>query len=140
MARWLEALSEVIFTTLYRQGSKHGNADGLSRHSCLKCKQCDRLMRLNGGPSLGHTKIAQKIEIPVCVRVVGEQLYTTDLLEDIADNAANHIPLQDEIGDVFGEQHCCALNEESMFDRGESSQNLEYLCIKLIHQAKKILS
>ena len=59
IARWLEFLSEYNFTIEYRPGSKHSNADGMSRcdpHacdcvfdtvlSCGPCNKCNRYMEL----------------------------------------------------------------------------------------------
>ena len=39
LARWLEQLAEYDFTIIHRAGSKHGNADALSR---IPCHQCGR--------------------------------------------------------------------------------------------------
>ena len=35
-ARWLEQLEEFNFTVEHRPGSRHGNADGLSRRPCVQ--------------------------------------------------------------------------------------------------------
>ena len=45
VARWIEALQQYDFTIEHRPGSKHGNADALSRRPCLQdtCRHCDRL-------------------------------------------------------------------------------------------------
>ena len=37
LARWLEQLAEYDFTIIHRAGSKHGNADALSRIPCHHC-------------------------------------------------------------------------------------------------------
>ena len=39
LARWLEKLQEYDFSILHRQGSRHSNADALSR---IPCRQCGR--------------------------------------------------------------------------------------------------
>ena len=39
VARWLERLAEYNFTAVHRRGTKHNNADAISR---LPCKQCGR--------------------------------------------------------------------------------------------------
>ncbi|KAL5473550.1 hypothetical protein EMCRGX_G028043 [Ephydatia muelleri] len=39
LARWLEKLQEYSFSVVHRQGTKHGNADALSR---VPCRQCGR--------------------------------------------------------------------------------------------------
>ena len=38
LARWLLELSEYDFEVIHRPGSKHQNADGLSRQQCKQCK------------------------------------------------------------------------------------------------------
>ena len=45
VARWIQSLQQYDFTVQHRPGSKHGNADALSRRPCLTeaCKYCDRL-------------------------------------------------------------------------------------------------
>ena len=49
IARWLELLAEFEFVLEHRPGTKHGNADGLSR--CTDCPQCVRIESRDGGPS-----------------------------------------------------------------------------------------
>ena len=39
LARWLEKLQKYSFSVVHRQGTKHGNADALSR---VPCRQCGR--------------------------------------------------------------------------------------------------
>ena len=56
IARWLELLSEFTYTVEHRKGTKHGNADGLSRKGCLNCKQCERVEQRDGGPT--HQQLA----------------------------------------------------------------------------------
>ena len=48
VARWIESLQQYDFSIEHRSGSRHGNADALSRRPCLKdaCKHCDRLESL----------------------------------------------------------------------------------------------
>ena len=50
VARWLEILAEFNYQLEHRAGTKHGNADGLSRRECQDCKQCGRIERRDGGP------------------------------------------------------------------------------------------
>jgi hypothetical protein len=42
LARWLETLAQYDFKIIHRKGSKHGNADGLSRRSCVDCRHCEK--------------------------------------------------------------------------------------------------
>ena len=83
IARWLEILSEFNFIIEYRAGSKHGNADGLSRQTCHNCKQCDRITRLNGGPSMDtlctEIKQQQSYGEPVTFKITGERLYAFNI-------------------------------------------------------------
>ena len=58
IARWLELLAEFEFTLEHRAGSKHGNADGLSR--CTDCPQCTRIESRDGGPT--HAEIQTTIQ------------------------------------------------------------------------------
>lgn len=46
MARWLENLQQYDFMIQHRPGSKHTNADALSRRLCGNCKQCSRAEEL----------------------------------------------------------------------------------------------
>ena len=41
LARWLEVVSEYDVTIQHRPGSKHKNADSLSRRPCNQCSHCD---------------------------------------------------------------------------------------------------
>ena len=45
MARWIEALQGFTFTIEHRRGSRHSNADALSRRPCADqaCRHCSRL-------------------------------------------------------------------------------------------------
>ena len=45
VARWIQSLQQYDFTVQHRPGSKHGNADALSRRPCRNeaCKHCDKL-------------------------------------------------------------------------------------------------
>ena len=45
VARWIQSLQQYDFTVQHRPGSKHGNADALSRRPCLNeaCRHCDKL-------------------------------------------------------------------------------------------------
>ena len=54
VARWLEILAEFDFVLEHRAGAKHGNADGLSRHPCLDCRQCELIEQRDGGPSMSE--------------------------------------------------------------------------------------
>ena len=51
ICRWIEILSTFDYTPEHRPGVKHGNADGLSRGACTKCKQCNHIERRDGGPT-----------------------------------------------------------------------------------------
>ena len=53
VARWIESLQQYNFKVEHRPGSKHGNADALSRRPCLQdtCKHCDRLESLEQAKS-----------------------------------------------------------------------------------------
>ena len=48
VACWIERLQQYNFTVEYRPGTKHQNADALSRRPCLQdaCRHCDRLESL----------------------------------------------------------------------------------------------
>lgn len=52
VARWLEILSEFTYSIEHREGSKHGNADGLSRRPCSNCSQCQHIEDRDGGPTM----------------------------------------------------------------------------------------
>ena len=52
VARWLEVLSEFDYSIEHRAGTKHGNADGLSRRPHLDCKQCFNIEKRDGGPTM----------------------------------------------------------------------------------------
>lgn len=43
VARWLELLGTYTFKIQHRAGTKHGNADALSRRPCDNCRHCDRV-------------------------------------------------------------------------------------------------
>ena len=60
IARWLERLQQYDFVVKHRAGTKHGNADALSRRPCLLeiCKHCDRL------DSLRTPQMTTKAELP----------------------------------------------------------------------------
>lgn len=60
VARWLEALAEFNFTMEHRPGSKHLNADGMSRCGG-DCKQCTRIEERDGGPS--RSELGQEPEV-----------------------------------------------------------------------------
>ena len=40
-SRWLEILEEFSFTVQHRSGSKHSNADAMSRRPCRQCHMID---------------------------------------------------------------------------------------------------
>ena len=63
MARWLEILSQYDFCVVHRQGSKHGNADFLSR-ACepASCNCYDGQTILSDLPCSGCTECAKKHE------------------------------------------------------------------------------
>ena len=75
VACWLETLAEFTFTVQHRAGSKHENADGLSR-SCADCKQCSRIEERDGGPyhaTLNEEEQLQRVQV------------TDDVTEDISE-------------------------------------------------------
>ena len=43
LARWIEAMADYKFELVHRKGRVHNNVDGLSRRTCLDCKQCKRM-------------------------------------------------------------------------------------------------
>ena len=61
VARWLEGLQQYDFTVEHRAGTKHGNADALSRQPCLLevCKHCDRLDSLRTPPMMTKTELPE---------------------------------------------------------------------------------
>jgi hypothetical protein len=43
-ARWIQRMQDYNFTSEYRQGQKHNNADALSRPPCQEeCTHCHKL-------------------------------------------------------------------------------------------------
>ena len=69
VARWLEILSEFQYRLEHRAGTKHGNADGLSRRPCLECKQCASIEQRDGGPT--RKEMLEELEsqsVPLSVR------------------------------------------------------------------------
>ena len=63
-ARWLNILSKYDFDIEFRQGTKHGNADGLSRrHPCEKecCRKCSRAEEVDAS----HRACALQINDPL---------------------------------------------------------------------------
>jgi len=60
LARWLEQLSEYDFMIEHRPGTRHANADGLSRLPCNGCKYCSKrtvglsAIRLDSGVHFGE--------------------------------------------------------------------------------------
>ena len=54
LARWLEILQEFSFEVQHRRGSKHTNADALSR---LPCSQCGRSQLTEEAPPIGITSL-----------------------------------------------------------------------------------
>ena len=58
---WLERLAEYNFTVVHRRGTKHNNADALSR---LPCKQCGRSNHLQGD-MVGDEPVSRKIGDPI---------------------------------------------------------------------------
>ena len=64
IARWIESLQQYDFSVEHRSGSRHGNADALSRRPCLRdtCKHCGRLESLE--QSKMSTEQAPTILVP----------------------------------------------------------------------------
>ncbi|XP_067942793.1 uncharacterized protein [Watersipora subatra] len=94
VARWLEIFSEFTFTIEHRPGSKHGNADGLSKRPCHDCTKCDRVTKQFGGPNMGQirhelSKRARN-ENPVCTRIAGEKLIAQECADDLLDENRIH--------------------------------------------------
>jgi transposase InsO family protein len=58
VARWLEILAEFQYQIEHRPGSKHGNADGLSRQTCSDCKKCKSIEQRDGGPTRQEVEAA----------------------------------------------------------------------------------
>ena len=50
IARWFQFLSTYNFKIEHKVGKKHGNADGLSRRSCIPCHYCDTKDRRYASP------------------------------------------------------------------------------------------
>jgi transposase InsO family protein len=80
MARWLERLQNYDFEIVHRAGTKHGNADGLSRRPCAEnnCRYCSR----------AEEKESLKLGTPAPPSLID------------SNNAAKSIPL-DDIGHVI---------------------------------------
>jgi hypothetical protein len=72
IARWLEILSAFEFSIQHRPGSKHGNADGMSRcpspEECL-CSDVDSLEYLKCGPCKKCTKRALDMESSMKINI-----------------------------------------------------------------------
>ena len=60
LARWIEELQEYNFTVEHRPGSRHGNADALSRRPCAtdSCRHCERRERREDEQLQGGVKCA----------------------------------------------------------------------------------
>ncbi|KAK3749616.1 hypothetical protein QZH41_012954 [Actinostola sp. cb2023] len=59
LARWLELLGTYDMKIEHRSGSKHANADALSRRPCEDCKYCDRV-ELKEGSTEDHVMPPQQ--------------------------------------------------------------------------------
>ena len=82
LARWLEKLQEYDFIIKHRKGTKHGNADALSR---LPCTQC------------GRGDLCGKAQVNMVVDVVTPSLPLPDNLGEL-----HHLQMEDEtIGPIF---------------------------------------
>ena len=60
VARWLEILSEFKYRLEHRAGTKHTNADALSRH-CIDCRQCEIIEKRDGGPT--HKELLNSLKV-----------------------------------------------------------------------------
>ena len=58
IARWLETLAEFTYQIQHRQGTKHGNANGLSRQQCADCQKCKSIEKRDGGPTRQEVEAA----------------------------------------------------------------------------------
>ena len=79
VARWLEILAEFQMTLEHRAGPKHGNADGLSRQTCLDCKQCQRVEERDGGPTHAQLLEDDRFALPKATGHVSRILTYRDL-------------------------------------------------------------
>ena len=87
IARWLELLAEFDFSLEHRPGTKHGNADGLSR--CTDCAQCGRIEGRDGGP----TRAELAAETPQVTAVsLGPQITPAEL-EQLQDTPHSSIAI-----------------------------------------------
>jgi hypothetical protein len=73
VARWLEILSEFKFQLQHRAGTKHANADALSRN-CSECKQCRRIEDRDGGPT--RAELESETTTPSLMATPGSQPQT----------------------------------------------------------------
>jgi len=74
IARWIEELSAFDFEVEYRPGSKHGNADSLSRCTNIRDCRCENNLPLPCGPCSKCQKRSDEMssqETDVCREVLG---------------------------------------------------------------------
>lgn len=57
VARWLEVLGTYHYEVEYRPGTKHGNADALSRRPCIDCRHCLRLEEKEASNQIGESEL-----------------------------------------------------------------------------------
>ena len=71
VARWIEALQQYNFTIEHRPGSKHGNADALSRRPCLldACRYCDRLESVEHSNNATESSVNSTVYKDHCTQV-----------------------------------------------------------------------
>ena len=130
-ARWLEILSEFQFIIEHRPGSKHSNADGLSRRPCRDCKQCDRLEKACGGPSMDMVQQELQdqthLEDVVQIRVKGEQLGAP--CEPVSLDCRAITPGQDDCASgeeiVGAPDHLCAVHTKSCEENASDDQSCD---------------
>jgi len=66
IARWLQILGEYQFKVEHRQGTRHGNADGLSRMG--PCKSCKQLVDADGNTTPGPAMMCPEKVAPTNLR------------------------------------------------------------------------
>ena len=103
VARWLEALAEMDYEVEHRAGSKHGNADGLSRNGCVDCKQCQRIEKRDGGAT--RKEVEESVLLESTPKPEGEVPVASEELRTVMSRStADVVALQQtgELAKIYG--------------------------------------
>ena len=105
MARWLETLSQYNFDIEHRPGSKHNNADGMSRkdYQQTKCEHSDQ----------------ENDNCPICLEMNEEW---KEFFEDVDNVVDLGVPiLQEKVQQISRDEEFCL----RAFTRGQAKQQLQ---------------